>query len=101
METIVLRRTVRTPERRRRSLEAAGWRTWLSYQENHVRDAAGRMVGVQPQWLAEVEHPDGTAFAVAASSPAAAWLAVEQRIRSASAGGVFGYDRPGYGRRHD
>lgn len=83
MDTIALRRPARVPDRRRRALEAAGWRTWLSYQENHLRDANGRMVGVQPQWMAELEHLDGTTFAVSASSPAAAWFAAEQWIRSA------------------
>jgi hypothetical protein len=75
MDTVALPRRPRTPDRRRRALEAAGWRTWLTYRENHRRDDDGRMVGVDERWVAEMEHVDGTTLTVEASSPAAAWLA--------------------------
>ena len=50
-------------DRDRRSLERAGWRTLLDYRENHVRDADGTLLHVEPQWTAEaerIEHRPGT-----------------------------------------
>ena len=79
MDTVALLRRRRTPDRRRRALEDAGWRTWLTYRENHRRDQAGRMVGVDGCWVAELEHLDGTTVTVEASSPAAAWLIARER----------------------
>lgn len=76
-----LQRRPHTPDRRRRALEAAGWRTWLSYHENHHRSADGRMTAVEPCWVAELERPDGRALTVTASSPAAAWRAAIERVR--------------------
>jgi hypothetical protein len=60
---------------RRRALEAAGWRTWLSYTENHRRDASGRMVAIDERWVVELEHIDGAALAVEAPTSSAAWAA--------------------------
>jgi hypothetical protein len=60
---------------RRRALEAAGWRTWLTYHENHRRDADGRLVAIDERWSVELEHTDGTALAVEGPSAAAAWSA--------------------------
>lgn len=81
MQTFDVPRRTKAPDRRRRALEAAGWRTWLSYRENHHRDGIGRMVTVDERWVAEVEHVDGTTFIVEASSPRAVWLAAWERTR--------------------
>lgn len=70
-------------ERRRRALEAAGWRTWLTYHENHRRDATGRMVAIEERWVVELQHADDRCFTVEAPSPAAAWLAAWERARRA------------------
>ena len=43
-------------DRDRRALERAGWRTLLDYRENHVRDADGTLLHVEPQWTAEAER---------------------------------------------
>ena len=76
METIALRtHSRRLPWSRRRSLEAAGWRTWVSYTENHRRDANGRLIGLDQRGLVELEHFDGEVLAVEASSQSAAWAA--------------------------
>ena len=85
MDTTALLRRPRTPDRRRRALEAAGWRTWLAYRENHRRDDAGRMVAVDGCWVAEMEHVDGTTVTVEASSPAAAWVAAREHCLTRSA----------------
>lgn len=82
METIALRRPVRPPDRRRRSLEAAGWRTWLTYCENHVRDLDGRMTGVDECWVVEMEHLDGRSVTVQASSVSSAWSAACRVVRT-------------------
>ena len=87
METIALRqpatrlRARRVRDWRRRALEAAGWRTWLSYSENHRRDDTGRMIAIDERWIVELEHVDGRSFAVEAASPAAAWLAAGEQSR--------------------
>jgi hypothetical protein len=81
MDTTVLLRRPRTPDRRRRALEDAGWRTWLNYRENHRRDEQGRMVTVEERWVAELEHVNGATIQVEASSPASAWLAAWERAR--------------------
>lgn len=73
------RRVRRVRNSRRRALEAAGWRTWLTYHENHRRDATGRMVAIDERWVVELEHIDNRSFVVEAPSPAAAWLAAWQR----------------------
>ncbi len=82
MDTLALHRRPRTPDRRRRALEGAGWRTWLSYRENHCRDDDGRMVAVDERWVVELEHLDGHSLTIEASSPAAAWLLAWERARS-------------------
>ena len=69
---------------RRRALEAAGWRTWLTYHENHRRDADGRLVAIDERWLVELEHTDGTELAVEGPSAAAAWLAAWTESRTHS-----------------
>lgn len=88
MDTLALPRTVASRERvrrvrngRRRALEAAGWRTWLSYRENHRRDKSGRMVAIDERWVVELEHADSRTLVVEAPSPAAAWLAAWEHVR--------------------
>ncbi|MDP2292283.1 MAG: hypothetical protein Q8M22_13925 [Actinomycetota bacterium] len=88
METVALHQPAATRLRvrrvrnsRRRALEAAGWRTWLSYHENHRRDATGRMVAIDERWVVELEHVDNRTFVVEAPSPAAAWLAAWEQAR--------------------
>ena len=73
----------RVRDGRRRSLEAAGWRTWLTYCENHRRGGDGRMIGVDERWQVELEHLDGRTVTVEASSTAAAWSAAYRAARSA------------------
>lgn len=79
--TDTMHRRWRAPNWRRRWLEAAGWRTWLSYRENHVRDESGRMVAIEQGWIVELEHVDSRSFAVEAFTPAAAWAAAWDRAR--------------------
>ena len=80
MQVLALTQVLRVPSRRRRALEAAGWRTWLSYTENHRRDMSGRMVALDQRWMVELEHVDGPALAVEAPSTAAAWEAAWQAV---------------------
>ena len=40
----------------RRELERAGWRTTLDFRENHVRGLDGRLLRVEPVWMAEAER---------------------------------------------
>jgi hypothetical protein len=58
------------PDRNRRLLERAGWRTLLDYRENHVRSAEGTLLHVVPQWTAEaerIEHHNGAARTLVAT----------------------------------
>jgi hypothetical protein len=73
-------RPSRVPSLRRR-VEAAGWRTWLAYRENHHRDDAGRLVQVECLWVAEAEHTDGRVVVCEASSPTQAWLDLAAAVR--------------------
>lgn len=59
----------------RRSLERDGWRTTLDYRENHVRGLDGRLLRVEPVWVAEAERYDGEVVVASASAPTAeeAW----------------------------
>jgi hypothetical protein len=68
----------------RRSLERAGWRTMLDYRENHVRGLDGRLLRVEPVWVAEAERYDGQlAFASATGETAeSAWEALLHSIES-------------------
>jgi hypothetical protein len=68
----------------RRSLERAGWRTMLDYRENHVRGLDGRLLRVEPVWVAEAERYDGhLAFASASGDTAeTAWRALLHAIES-------------------
>lgn len=40
----------------RRRLEREGWRTTLDFRENHVRGLDGRLLRVEPVWIAEAER---------------------------------------------
>ena len=42
----------------RRDLERAGWRTTLDYRENHVRSVDGRLLRIEPVWVAVAERYD-------------------------------------------
>ena len=74
-------RSTRVPYTRRR-IEAAGWRTWLGYRENHVRDAEGTLVRIDAVWVAEAERSDGSALVSEASSPVAAWAGLASAVRA-------------------
>lgn len=62
----------------RRALERAGWRTTLDYRENHVRSLDGRLLRVDPIWVAEAERYDGDVAVATASAETAdaAWAAL-------------------------
>jgi hypothetical protein len=78
--TIAPSRPSRVPSLRRR-VEAAGWRTWLTYRENHRRDEAGRLVRVECVWVAEAEHADGRVVVCEAASTTQAWLDLAAAVR--------------------
>ena len=42
----------------RRQLERAGWRTTIDYRENHVRSVDGRLLRIEPVWVAVAERYD-------------------------------------------
>jgi hypothetical protein len=69
----------------RRALERAGWRTFLSYRENHVRAWDGTLLSVTPVWIAEAERADKAASARAGAVQASAatveeaWALLRQR----------------------
>ena len=80
----------------RRQLERAGWRTTLDYRENHVRSLDGRLLRVEPVWVAEAERYDGQVAMASATGSTAdeAWwnlcdeianarVVVSQRVRVA------------------
>lgn len=62
----------------RRALERAGWRTTLDYRENHVRSRDGRLLEVEPVWVAEAERFDGTLTVASATGATVndAWAAL-------------------------
>lgn len=70
---------------RRRALEAEGWRTWLTYHENHRRVGDGRLVSVDERWEAELEHVDGTVMTVTGSSASAVWATAWRHLHDPSA----------------
>ncbi|MDJ0767511.1 MAG: hypothetical protein QNJ12_01915 [Ilumatobacter sp.] len=69
----------------RRHLERAGWRTTLDFRENHVRGLDGRLLRVEPVWIAEAERYDGEVSVAAAEAATAeeAWQALAADIASA------------------
>jgi len=86
------RRSARTGRRRqhrstlrqidRRALERDGWRTTLEFRENHVRLDSGRLVEVEPFWLAEAER-NGAVISAIARSESRVWSRLQARSRSA------------------
>jgi hypothetical protein len=69
----------------RRQLERDGWRTTLDYRENHVRGLDGRLLRVEPVWVAEAERFDGDVVvaSAAADTPHDAWAALCEDIAAA------------------
>jgi hypothetical protein len=69
----------------RRDLERAGWRTTLDYRENHERSLDGRLLRVQPVWVAVAERYDGDLAVASATAATAeeAWLALRDEIDAA------------------
>ena len=59
----------------RRDLERAGWRTTLDYRENHVRSVDGRLLRIEPIWIAVAERYEGNVSVASAEGPTAdeAW----------------------------
>jgi hypothetical protein len=70
----------------RRSLERAGWRTTLDYRENHVRGLDGRLLRVEPVWIAEAERFDGQVIVASAEGATAedAWERLHADIAAAN-----------------
>ncbi len=71
----------------RRDLERSGWRTTLEFRENHVRSLDGRLLRVEPVWIAEAERYDGQ-VAVASAEGATADAAWEQLHADVAASNV-------------
>jgi hypothetical protein len=73
------------PEQRRQ-LERDGWRTTLDYRENHVRGLDGRLLRVEPVWVAEAERYDGDVVVASAvgDTPDDAWLVLCDDIAAAN-----------------
>jgi hypothetical protein len=69
----------------RRTLERAGWRTTLDYRENHVRGLDGRLLRVEPVWIAEAERYDGQVVVASAEGSTAddAWHCLRADIAAA------------------
>jgi hypothetical protein len=81
----------------RRDLERAGWRTTLDYRENHVRSVDGRLLRIEPVWVAVAERYDGNISVASAEGESAEealqnlWIEIDEarittsyRIRVAS-----------------
>jgi hypothetical protein len=68
----------------RRQLERTGWRTTLDYRENHVRGLDGRLLRIEPVWIAEAERYDGEiAVATAeAATPDDAWIQLYANVQA-------------------
>lgn len=56
----------------------------MDYRENHVRGRDGRLVEVQPVWIAEAERFDGAMVVASArgSTMEEAWAALRSDIES-------------------
>ena len=68
----------------RRELERAGWRTTLDFRENHVRGLDGRLLRVEPVWIAEAERYIGEVEVAIAEGATAdeAWELLAHRVAS-------------------
>ena len=68
----------------RRDLERAGWRTTLDYRENHVRSVDGRLLRIEPVWIAVAERYDLHVSVASAEGPTAdeawqnLWVEIEE-----------------------
>lgn len=68
----------------RRDLERAGWRTTLDYRENHVRGLDGRLLRIEPIWIAVAERYDGNVSVASAEGATAEeawanlWVAIDE-----------------------
>ena len=68
----------------RRDLERAGWRTTLDYRENHVRSVDGRLLRIEPVWIAVAERYDLHVSVASAEGPTAddawqnLWIEIEE-----------------------
>jgi len=68
----------------RRDLERAGWRTTLDYRENHVRGLDGRLLRIEPVWIAVAERYDGNVSIASAEGATAddawenLWVEIEE-----------------------
>ncbi len=70
----------------RRELERSGWRTTLEFRENHVRSLDGRLLRVEPVWIAEAERFDGDVVVASAEGGTAdeAWEVLRADIAAAN-----------------
>lgn len=68
----------------RRALERSGWRTTLDYRENHVRGLDGRLLRVEPVWIAEAERYDGEIAVASAEGHSAdeAWALLQADVEA-------------------
>ena len=71
--------------RHRRQLERDGWRTTLDYRENHVRGLDGRLLRVEPVWIAEAERYRGNIEIASAEGSTAdeAWTQLAADVAAA------------------
>jgi hypothetical protein len=76
----------------RRRLERDGWRTTLDFRENHVRGLDGRLLRVEPIWIAEAERYDGH-IEVASAEGSTAEEAWEQLAIDIAADNTRSYQR--------
>ena len=69
----------------RRDLERSGWRTTLEVRENQVRSLDGRLLRVEPVWVAEAERYNGTVTVAVAEAATAdeAWERLLANVVSA------------------
>ena len=68
----------------RRQLERTGWRTTLDYRENHVRGLDGRLLRIEPVWIAEAERYDGEIAVATAEAwtPDDAWIQLHANVQA-------------------
>ena len=70
----------------RRELERSGWRTTLEFRENHVRGLDGRLLRVEPVWVAEAERYNGNVTVAVAEAATAdeAWALLLANVEVAN-----------------
>jgi hypothetical protein len=69
----------------RRDLERDGWRTTLDYRENHVRGLDGRLLRVDPVWIAVAERYEDELMVASAQADSAdaAWALLSDDVAHA------------------